>query len=197
MGKFMHVFHVSVCCLQSAPGHSSALAERMCKVVVETLMFSVSKWSNDQYLFLYYPHQNRNITSFFGVVMLLTFCFSLMPSTNRVLNLELFHYSNQIQGFDVTADTLQSLRWFAPLAKPIWWWVRCINPNKYFLTLCHAGHDSLLPLLIVVPVIVHVCRLWPDAQHTSLLFMVSVAVSSASMETEQLWWGMENEGDGK
>lgn len=43
-------------------------------------------------------------------------------------NLKLFHYLNQILGFDVTADTLQRLRWIALLAKSIWWQVQCINP---------------------------------------------------------------------
>lgn len=63
-----------------------------------------------------------------------------------VFNLKLFHYLNQILGFDVTADMLQCLRWIALLAKSIWWQVQCINPSfpppQY-----HLGHDSLLALL--------------------------------------------------
>ena len=62
---------------------------------------------------------------------------------------------------------------------------------KYFLTLCQPGHDSSLPPLwvIIAPLIVHVCRLQPDAHSTSMLFMIFVAVCFHGNWASMMWNG--------
>ncbi len=149
------------------------------------LCLKMEQWS----IHFYDLCQNSNITFFFSSNLLRCLLSFAFPPEFP----EGFYFTHVLKSNDIS---LPSVNCFAGQTF-IWWWVWCINASKYFLTLCYPGHDSSLPLLwvIIAPLILHVCSLWPDVQHTSMLFMVTVAVSSASMETELLWWRKENEGD--
>lgn len=103
-----------------------ALQVTACAKCFETLTLWVLKHA---IFFFSYPPWNQNFASFPELLCCSHFTFTWCQAQTCAFNLKLFHYLNQILGFDVTADTLQRLRWIALLAKSIWWQVQCINPS--------------------------------------------------------------------
>lgn len=126
--QFMHVRNKHRFRVLSSVGSSSPAGHSMCKVLwnADVMGFKIKQHA---IFFFPYPPWNQNFTSFPELLCCSHFTFTWCQAQMCAFNLNLFHYLNQIPGFDVTADTLQRLRWIALLAKSIWWQVQCINPS--------------------------------------------------------------------
>lgn len=120
--QFMHTRSTHGFRVLSSVGAGSPAGHSMCKVLWNT---DVMGFKTCHIFFLDY----RNFASFPELFCCSHFTFTWCQAQTCAFNLKLFHYLNQILGFDVTADMLQRLRWIALLAKSIWWQVQCINPS--------------------------------------------------------------------